>query len=442
MSVDTDRLGPGPRTSGARVRPAALPESASPPCTVTAQLLPAQRPPGAPAGLGERVGTTARGPVRVTRDRARPAGAEHRARPASRVTRGHPARHRRGAGASASWRATGALAGAAAVLALTADAPVLPPGHRAAAAPPWHDLVTVFLPALAPPAAVALLGLLFAALLKESPVSDLTPVPPARNGEAAYTTGLALLGSVRTPGGAAVPHAVLTLVDAAGRQCGRADSGDDGRFSLTGPGPGGYMLIAAASGHQPRAVGLTLADRAPELDVLLGGPGRLTGRVRTPDGEPVADAVVTLTDSRGDVVATTRSAADGGYRLDGLVTGDYTLAAGALGRRPGAAPVTVAGGEQADHDVELTGGAVLRGTVGNDEGRPVPDARVTLTDSLGEVAGTTLTGADGRFVFADLAPGEYTVVAAGYQPTATALRLAGGEHGERDLRLSHEPGAG
>ncbi|MFX4292379.1 MSCRAMM family protein [Streptomyces bohaiensis] len=417
MSVDTDRPGPGPRTSGARVRPAALPGGATVTCTVAA-------------------------PRPAMRGGARPSGAEHRAWRTALGARRSPVRHRRGTGASAWWRAAGALAAAAAVLPLAADAPVLPLGHRAAVALPWRDVVTVFLPALAPPAAVALLGLLIAALLKESPVSDPTPVPPARNGEATYTTGPALLGSVRTPGGAAVPHAVLTLVDAAGRQCGRADSGDDGRFSLTGPGPGGYMLIAAATGLQPRAVGLTLADRTPELDLLLGGPGRLAGRVRTPDGEPVADAVVTLTDARGDVVATTRSAPDGGYRLDGLVTGDYTLAAGAPGRRPGAAPVTVAGGEQADHDIELTGGAVLRGAVSNDAGRPVPDARVTLTDSLGDVAATTVTGSDGCFVFADLAPGEYTVVAAGYPPAATGLRLAGGEQGERDLRLSHEPGAG
>ncbi|NJP65396.1 carboxypeptidase regulatory-like domain-containing protein [Streptomyces spiramenti] len=329
----------------------------------------------------------------------------------------------------------------AASLALTADAPTPSPLVPVPLST-WHDASAALFPALLPPAVVALLGLLIAALFKESPVSDLTPVPPARNGEATYTTGVALLGSVRSAGGAAVPHAVLTLVDSAGRQCGRADSGEDGRFTLTGPGPGGYMLIAAATGHQPRAVGLTLAERTPELDLLLGGTGRLGGRVRTPDGDAVADAVVTLTDARGDVVATTRTAAHGGYRLDGLVTGEHTLAASAPGRRPGAVPVTVAGGEQADHDIELTGGAVLRGAVNNDAGRPVPDARVTLTDSLGEVAGTTLTGTDGRFVFADLAPGEYTVVAAGYPPAATALRLAGGEQGERDLRLSHDTGSG
>ncbi|WP_146056994.1 collagen binding domain-containing protein, partial [Streptomyces sp. SM14] len=315
------------------------------------------------------------------------------------------------------------------------------PGGPAAGSPvilAWDTVLPGFLLPLAPPVVMASLGLLLAALFKESPVSDLTPVPPARNGEADYSSGVAVCGAVRTPGGAAVPRAVLTLVDAAGRQCGRAASGDDGRFALSGPAPGGYMLIASATGHRPRAVGVTVREATAELEVLLGGPGRLRGRVRTPEGDPVPDAVVTMTDPQGDVVATARSAADGGYRLEGLVAGDYTLAAGAPGRRPGALPVTVVNGDQPPQDIELTGGAVLRGAVRNDAGRPVADARVTLTDNHGEVAGTVLTCEEGQFAFTDLAPGEYTVVAAGYPPVATGLQLSGGEHSERDLRLGHD----
>ncbi|NJQ17491.1 hypothetical protein HCN52_21780, partial [Streptomyces bohaiensis] len=46
MSVDTDRPGPGPRTSGARVRPAALPGGATVTCTVAARLVAEIRPDG------------------------------------------------------------------------------------------------------------------------------------------------------------------------------------------------------------------------------------------------------------------------------------------------------------------------------------------------------------------------------------------------------------
>jgi hypothetical protein len=56
------------------------------------------------------------------------------------------------------------------------------------------------------------------------------------------------------------------------------------------------------------------------------------------------------------------------------------------------------------------------------------------------VVAASLTGQDGAFRFTDLEPGEYTVIAAGYPPVATALRLEDG-HTERDLHLSHRLGA-
>lgn len=89
-------------------------------------------------------------------------------------------------------------------------------------------------------------------------------------------------------------------------------------------------------------------------------------------------------------------------------------------------------------DVELAGGAVLRGTVRASGGRPVEDARVTLLDAAGNVVDTLTTSADGTFRFVDLSSGEYTVIAAGYPPVATVLQVAGGGRTERDLQLGHE----
>ncbi len=259
-------------------------------------------------------------------------------------------------------------------------------------------------------------------------------VPGARRGPGA---GVPVCGSVQHSDGTSVGRAALTLIDGSGRQIGRGATAEDGRYALSTPGAGSYVLIASAGGHQPQAVTVTVGDHPVELDVVLGGAGRLAGTVHTADGTPVRDAVVTLTDVRGDVVATSRSGREGGYALTELVAGEYTLAASAPAFRPAALPVSVQASRETRQDVELAGGAVLRGTVRAPGGRLVEDARVTLLDAAGNVVDSVTTGADGHFRFVDLAAGEYTVIAAGYPPVATVLHIAGGGRTERDLQLGH-----
>ncbi|MFD8423127.1 MFS transporter [Streptomyces sp. NPDC059668] len=294
---------------------------------------------------------------------------------------------------------------------------------------------------------VLVLGLLIACFLKEKPLVShnapaadtdplpLTQVPPART---THVAGIPVCGTVQHPDGTVVPRAALTLIDIAGRQIGRGASGEDGRYALSTPGSGSYVLIAAAGGHQPQAVSVTIGERPVELDVVLGGAGRLAGSVLTADGTPVRDATVTLTNVHGEVVATTRSGREGGYVISELVAGEYTLAGSAPAFRPAALPVSVQASRETRQDVELAGGAVLRGTVRAGGGRPVEDARVTLLDAAGNVVDTLTTGADGTFRFVDLSSGEYTVIAAGYPPVATVLQVAGGGRTERDLQLGHE----
>ncbi|MEK2474530.1 MFS transporter [Streptomyces noursei] len=263
------------------------------------------------------------------------------------------------------------------------------------------------------------------------PVPCAAPAAPAPG-------GVPVCGTVRYHDGSVVPRTALTLIDAAGRQVDRGATGEDGRYALSTPGVGAYVLIAAAGGHQPQAVTVTVGERPVELDVVLGGAGRLVGTVTTAEGTPVRDATVTLTDVRGEVVATARSGREGGYAMGELVAGEYTLAGSAPAFRPVALPVAVQASREIRQDVELAGGAVLRGTVRAGDGHRVEDARVTLLDAGGNVVDTATTGTDGLFRFVDLSAGEYTVIAAGYPPVATVLRLAGGGRTERDLQLGYE----
>ncbi|MFE9702368.1 MFS transporter [Streptomyces sp. NPDC005930] len=330
----------------------------------------------------------------------------------------------------------------------------LPPALRDAYIEAYADAMPRIFLYLVP---VLVLGLLIALFLKEKPlVSHNAPVtepetaqqavyapqtqpagqvPPARS---SYAGGIPVCGTVQHPDGTVVPRAALTLIDVGGQQIGRGASGDDGRYALATPGSGAYVLIAAAGGHQPQAVSVTVGERPVELDVVLGGAGRLAGSVVTADGSPVRDAAVTLTNVHGEVVASTRSGREGGYVITELVAGEYTLAASAPAFRPAALPVSVQAARETRQDVELAGGAVLRGTVRASGGRIVEDARVTLLDAAGNVVDTLTTGPDGTFRFVDLSSGEYTVIAAGYPPVATVLQVAGGGRTERDLQLGHE----
>ncbi|MEU4657305.1 MFS transporter [Streptomyces sp. NPDC023723] len=334
----------------------------------------------------------------------------------------------------------------------------LPPALRDAYIQAYADAMPRIFLYLVP---VLVLGLFLAFFLKEKPlVSHHTPVtetetapPPAAvpptvphpSGggnptphRSPYPGGVPVCGTVQHPDGTVVPRAALTLIDAAGQQIGRGASGGDGRYALATPGTGSYVLIAAAGGHQPQAVSVTVGERPVELDVVLGGAGRLAGAVTTADGTPVRDAMVTLTNVHGEVVASTRSGREGGYVITELVAGEYTLAGSAPAFRPAALPVTVQASRETRQDIELAGGAVLKGTVRAGGGRPVEDARVTLLDAAGNVVDTLTTGADGTFRFVDLSSGEYTVIAAGYPPVATVLQVAGGGRTERDLQLGHE----
>ncbi|MFE0720972.1 MFS transporter [Streptomyces rochei] len=324
----------------------------------------------------------------------------------------------------------------------------LPPALRDAYIGAYADAMPRIFLYLVP---VLALGLLIAFFLKEKPLVShnapvteqetaqtapyAAPVPQARS---PYAAGVPVCGTVQHPDGTVVPRAALTLIDVGGRQIGRGASGEDGRYALATPGSGAYVLIAAAGGHQPQAVSVTVGERPVELDVVLGGAGRLAGSVLTADGSPVRDAIVTLTNVHGEVVSTTRSGREGGYVITELVAGEYTLAASAPAFRPAALPVSVQAARETRQDVELAGGAVLRGTVRAPGGRVVEDARVTLLDAAGNVVDTLTTGPDGTFRFVDLSSGEYTVIAAGYPPVATVLQVAGGGRTERDLQLGHE----
>ncbi|GAB3989058.1 hypothetical protein GCM10029978_113140 [Actinoallomurus acanthiterrae] len=263
-----------------------------------------------------------------------------------------------------------------------------------------------------------------------------TPAGPAPARPETAGAGI-IRGRVRDGAGAPVPRTAITVLDSAGHQVARATSREDGSYAVDTFERGALVLIGSAPGHQPQVATLTVTGAPISYDlVMLASTGGVAGTVRGGDGGPVPGAVVVATDQRGEVAASAVTGNDGGYRIDDLLPGDYTVTVSAPGHRPAAEPATVSA-EVTRCDIELLGGASLRGTVHTRDGRALDDARVTLLDAAGNVVGTRTTGADGSYSFTDLSSEQYTVIASGYPPVATPITLSGGQDGV-DILLGHE----
>jgi EmrB/QacA subfamily drug resistance transporter len=249
-------------------------------------------------------------------------------------------------------------------------------------------------------------------------------------------------GSLRRADGQPVNDAVLTLIDLAGHQVGRGHSGPDGSYQIHSPGAGTYVLIASAAAHQPEASMITIGETGLDHDVVLNGSSELTGVVSVAGGqEPIAGAVATLADARGEVIGTQVTSADGRYRFAEIVSGNYTLAVSAPAFRPTARTVAIPDSGEVHQDVELAGSAQVRGSTRTTmDDRPVPDARVTLLDADGRPVATTVTDQQGEYTFLDVPEGDYTIVATGYPAVTSNLKLAAGQQAQHDVQLGHGVG--
>ncbi|GAA1756822.1 MFS transporter [Luedemannella helvata] len=255
------------------------------------------------------------------------------------------------------------------------------------------------------------------------------PAPPPPAGE--------VRGRVFGHGDAPLVGATLTLLDGAGTVTAHAVSGPRGEYRVAAAGPGDYLLVAAATGHEPVATYLTVGPDGAGADVRLRGAVRLVGRITDADGEPLPGASVSLVDGTGAVVAAARTGRDGAYAVDDLVGGVYTLAATGPARPAVAVRVDLPATGQAERDVSLLPGARVFGAARDERWRPLPGIRVALLDSRGVVVVETITNRDGAYAFRDLREGLYTVVATGYPPVSATLQVERGQQHEYDVALHY-----
>lgn len=216
-----------------------------------------------------------------------------------------------------------------------------------------------------------------------------------------------------------------------------ARSGPDGRYELRGLRAGKYFLHArGASGSDSvtRAEVEALESGVLEKDFVLEDRGAITGTVVDTEGSPVAGIRVeaSLPDDSWPMSHSPDSDALGAFTITGLRPGEYRLGA----RRNFAhvatekTQVMVRTGPTVVKLVAKIPAGAIKGTVVDDDGKPLADTYVTaapegldghgpeLTRNEYVAVQPVMTGSDGAYALKGLTPGAYML---------RAYRRGGGE---------------
>lgn len=226
-------------------------------------------------------------------------------------------------------------------------------------------------------------------------------------------------------GGAPVKGAEVELRSWLSTLTWKATTNADGVATLTGIGSGSSPLVARAKGYAQTAMLLGTSGNPDivERAALSLAPGAaLAGRVIDEKGKPIAKArvVATSTSDAVPVVDPLRdgvvSGADGSFSIAALSAGTWRLTASAGDYAPTTTAPFALDGEHARTGIELrlSAGAVVRGTVKDPTGAPVPAAEVSVVVQ-GYVPWRerreAFTDASGTFSIGGLAPHAVDVVA-------------------------------
>lgn len=240
-----------------------------------------------------------------------------------------------------------------------------------------------------------------------------------------------LTGTVKDTNGNAVNGATVKVLDINNNPIEHVNTGAQGQFTINNISAGSYQVVAVKDGYLlPAAVPAVIqTNKTTTINIIITADpdaslSAIFGIVSSNnDLTPIKDVIVSLyKNSQPPVLTGSTSTNDKGqYLFTVTSTGQYYVEASKIGyTSKQSAPIDVGTKEFISTDILMVADPNANtGTVGgfirdNDTGEPIPNAIVALYSIVNKVetiVDITKTSASGRYLFANVIPGEYRVKA-------------------------------
>lgn len=226
-----------------------------------------------------------------------------------------------------------------------------------------------------------------------------------------------LEGSVVAEDGAGIASADVRVIPSATEGASRLiETDDDGNFGLYELTEGTYSLWVEATGYRDETIDEleVTADVTTDIEVTLERSRGLFGRVVEPDGTPVDEAHVLISD--GEDARRIRTDANGQFEWEEVEPGDWTAVASSP-RHQSSREVALEFDEEAI--LEIDPGGRIEGSVVDPEGDPVSEYSIEIgaMEPDGEIRYRSrhmpteqVRDDEGRFQFGPLRSGRYRLV--------------------------------
>ncbi len=233
-----------------------------------------------------------------------------------------------------------------------------------------------------------------------------------------------------------------------------------GIFRIQNVDPGTYSLEIVATEFAPSTPVELRVDGSATTDVgtiPLRSGATIFGAIRGPQGEPIPDMEVKVqlvgsdvkgvpAGAGGRTLWSARTSTSGEYRVAGLPPGDYLLQFESTGYvDPASVRLTLADGQQLQHNETVRPAASISLVVKDDLGEPVPSVIPRVFDSQQRPVpvnptrpGGGNTDIQGRLEISKVPAGEQikiTLVRAGYEVKDEMFELRPGEKASREVRI-------